>query len=117
MANVAQGITVTWNGVTLGEVVSISVDGIAADTVEVTPRTQTARVKAYSSADVDYGSVSCTVRGTAAMSSTNVRLTGSLSITGPGVAWSFSPAIMQSLGWSAAVGDMQAYSVTFKLGA
>lgn len=117
MANVAQGITVTWNGVTLGEVVSVSVDGLSADVVEVTDRTQASRVKAFSAADVDYGSVSCTVRGTAGMSSANVTLTGSLSISGPGVAWSFSKATMQSLGWSAAVGDMQTYTVTFKLGA
>lgn len=116
MANVSQGTTVTWAGVNLGEVVSLSVDGLQADSVEVTPRTQLSRVKAYSVADVDYGTVSVTCRGSAAMSSTNVGLTGTLSIGGPGVSFSFSKAIFEKLGWSAAVGDLQTYSVTFKLG-
>lgn len=117
MANVAQGFTVTWKGVTLGEVVSVNVDGLTADVVEVTDRTSSARVKAYSAADVDFGTVSCTVRGTAGMSSTNAGLTGSLSISGPGGAWSFSNAILQTLGWSASVGELQTYNVTFKVGA
>lgn len=117
MANVAQGITVTWNSVALGEAVSVNVDGLTADVVEVTDRNSTSRIKSYSAADVDYGTISCTVRGTAAMSSTNVGLTGSLSISGPGAGWSFSKAILQTLGWSAAVGELQTYSVTFKVGA
>lgn len=116
MANVSQGTTVTWGSVGLGELVSVSVDGIQADSVEVTPRTQLSRVKAYSVADVDYGSVSVTCRGTAAMSSTNVGLTATLSIAGPSVSFSFSRAIFERLGWSASVGELQVYSVTFKMG-
>ena len=117
MANVSQGTTVTWAGVPLGEVVSVSVDGLQADTVEVTPRTQLSRVKAYSVADVGYGTVSVTCRGTAAMTSANVGLTGSLSIAGPGLSFSFTKAIFERLGWAATVGDFQTYSVTFKVGA
>ena len=116
MANVSQGTTVTWAGVNLGEVVSVSVDGLQADSVEVTPRTQLSRVKAYSVADIDYGTVSVTCRGTAAMTSANVGLTGSLSIAGPGLSFSFARAIFDRLGWAATVGDLQSYSVTFKLG-
>jgi hypothetical protein len=116
VASVSQGVTVTWNSVTLGEVVSVSVDGIAADTLEVTGR-GLSRAKAFSSGDVDQGTVTCTVRGTAAMSSTNVGLTAALSIGGPGVSWSFSKAIFSSLGWSAAVGEFQTFSVSFKVGA
>lgn len=116
MASVSQGTTVTWDGVNLGEVVSVSVDGVQADSVEVTPRNETSRFKAYSVADVDYGSVSVTCRGEAAMSSTNVGLTGSLSISGPGLSFSFPKAIFERLGWAATVGDLQTYSVTFKMG-
>lgn len=116
MANVSQGTTVTWAGVSLGEVVSVSVDGVQADTVEVTSRTQASRFKAYSVADHDYGSVSVTCRGPAAMSSTNVGLTGSLSISGPNLSFSFTKAIFERLGWSATVGDLQTFSVTFKVG-
>lgn len=116
MANVSQGTTVTWSGVSLGELVTLSVDGIQADSVEVTPRTQLSRVKAYSVADVDYGSVSVTCRGTVAMASSNVGLTATLSIGGPGVSFGFSRAIYERLGWSASVGELQVYTVIFKLG-
>ena len=117
MANVSQGTTVTWNGVALGELVSVSVDGIASDSVEVTARTNASRIKAYSPADIDQGTVSCTLRGTAAMSSTNVGLTAALSIGGPSLSLSFTKAIFEKLGWSASVGELQVYSVSFKVGA
>jgi hypothetical protein len=117
VANVTQGTTVTWNGVSLGELVSVSVDGISSDAVEVTPRTQASRIKSFSPADVDLGSISCTLRGSAAMSSTNVGLTAALSITGTGISFSFSKAIFEKLGWSASVGELQLYSVSFKVGA
>lgn len=117
MADVAQGTTVTWSGIALGELVGVSVDGIKADLVQITPRTQTTRDKAFYSADVDYGTVSVTCRGTAAMTSANVGLTGQLLIGSPNVSWSFVRATMESLGWSATVGELQLYSVTFKIGA
>jgi len=115
VANASQGTTVTWGTVTLGEVVSISVDGVSSDTVEVTPRTSTSRFKYYRRADVDLGTVSVTLRGTAGMLATNVGLTAALSINGPGAAWLFNEAVFQSLGWQAGVGELQAYSVTFKI--
>jgi len=117
VANVSQGFAVAWHGVTLGEVVSVSVDGITAETVDVTPRSQAARFKKYSPADGDYGSVSLALRGTACMSYTNVGLTGSLSISGPGVSFSFGTAVFEKLGWSGSVGELQTFSVTFKIGA
>ena len=117
MANASQGVTVTWAGVTLAEVVSISVDGVSAETVDVTPRTSLDRFKVYSAADNDYGTINVTCRGTAAMTSTNVGLTGALSITAPGAGWSFAKAIFEKIGWAASVGELQSYSVTFKVGA
>lgn len=115
MGNVSQGTTVTWAGVELGEVLSVSVDGVQADTVEITPRTQSSRYKSYRVADVEVGTVSVTCRGTAAMSSSNVGLTGLLTIAGPSVSWSFSNAIFERIGWSATLGELQAYSISFKL--
>jgi len=115
VANVSQGTTATWGNVTLGEVVSISVDGVSADTVEVTPRTSTSRFKRYRRADVDLGTVSVTLRGAAGMSSTSVGLTASLSISGQGVSWSFNEAVFEKLGWQASVGELQTYNVTFKI--
>jgi hypothetical protein len=117
VASNSQGITVTWGGVTLGEVVNVSVDGLTADTVEVTPRSHTGRNKIYSVADTDVGTVSVTLRGAASMSTTNVGLTATLSISGPGVSWSFTGAIFETLGWSASVGELQQYRATFKVGA
>jgi len=101
----------------LGEVVNVAVDGITAGTVDVTPRTSTARQTIFSVTDIDYGTISVTVRGTAGMATTNVGLTGTLSITGPSVSWSFSGAIFEKLGWNASVGELQTYNVTFKVGA
>jgi hypothetical protein len=117
VANVSQGLAVTWGGVTLGEVVSVSVDGITAETVDVTPRSQAVRFKKYGRADGDYGTVTMTVRGTAAMQITNVGLTATLSISGPGVSWTFNGALFEKLAWSAGVGELQSHSVTFKIGA
>lgn len=115
MANASQGTTATWGTVTLGEVVSIAVDGVSSDTVEVTPRTSTSRFKYYRRADVDLGTVSVTLRGTAGMSATSVGLTAALSIGGLGVSWLFNEAVFQSLGWQASVGELQTYNVTFKI--
>jgi hypothetical protein len=118
VANVSQGFTVSWNGVTLGEDVSVSVDGMSADVVEVTPRSATRQSgKIYSAADVDYGSVTVGVRLANGMQITNVGLTGSLSINGPSASWSFGKTIFESLGWTAAVGELQQYQATFKIGA
>jgi hypothetical protein len=116
VANVSQGVTVTWGSVTIVEVVSVSVDGVSADSVEVTPRSSTGRGKSYSVADVDLGTVAVTARGATGMTTTNVGLTATLSISGPGLSFSFAKAIFQNLGWSAAVGDLQTYTATFKMG-
>lgn len=117
MASVSAGFTVTWNGTALGEITSVSVDGLQADSVEVTSRSQAARTKKFSVSDVDFGTVSVTCRGTSAMSTINVGLTGELAIAGPSLSLNFTRAILQSLGWNASVGELQAYNVTFKLGA
>ena len=117
MAANAQGLVVTWGGATLGELVSVSVDGLTADTVETTPRSSASRYKVFRPADVDQGTVSITLRSAVAMSATNVGLTAQLSITGTGVSWSFPGAIFERLGWSASVGELQQWSATFKVGA
>ena len=116
MANVSQGVTVTWGSVTITEVVSVSVDGVSCDSVEVTSRASTDRGKSYSVSDVDLGTASVTARGATGMTTTNVGLTATLSISGPGLSFSFDKAIFQSLGWTAAVGEMQTYTATFKIG-
>jgi len=115
VARVSQGITVTWAGVRLGEVISVGVDGVSADTVEVTPRDQALRVKAYSAADKDYGTISVTCRGNDSMQLELVGLTGTLSVIGPGVSWKADVAFFQNLGWSAQVGELQTYTATFKV--
>lgn len=117
MAKVSQGTTVQWNGVQFGEVLSISVEGISADVIEVTPRNSTDRRKVFSPTDVDNGTVTLTLRGAAGMQSSNVGLTAALSIGGPNCSWSFATAVFQTLGWQANVGELQSYSVTFKVGA
>ena len=116
MANVSQGVTVTWGSLTILDVISVSVDGVSSDSVEVTSRADTDRGKSYSAADIDLGTVSVTARNANGMTTTNVGLTQTLSITGPNLSFSFGKAIFQSLGWTAAVGEMQTYTATFKIG-
>lgn len=115
MAANGQGITATWGTAALGEVISISVDGIAADVVEVTPRGQaTKNAKVFSAADIDGGSVSMTLLGSAP-TSVSVGLTRALSISGPAISWSFASGLYQSLAWSVKVGERQEYSIKFKV--
>lgn len=117
MAKVSQGTTVTWNGVTFGEVVSVSVDGVQADTLEITPRNATDKIKWFYAGDRDNGTVSVTCRATANVQIAQVGSTAALAIGSPGVSWSFPYAIYQGIGWSASVGELQTFTVTFKLGA
>ena len=115
MANNSQGTSVVWSGVTLGEVVSVSVDGVSADTVEVTSRTYTGRDKRYRTADVSYGTVTVRCRGTTGMSLANVGVTGTLAVVGTGVSFTSTNAIFSSLAWSASVGELQEFTVVFTL--
>jgi hypothetical protein len=116
VAFVSQGTTITWGGIALGEVVSIGVNGVEVETVDVTPRQSLTGYRSFSPTDVDLGTIAVTARGTALMTIANVGLTSALSIGGPSASWSFPKAIFQSLGWQASVGEMQLYNVTFKLG-
>jgi hypothetical protein len=115
VAFVSQGATVTWRGTALSEVVSISVDGVSADVVEVTPRSYSGRDKRFRAADGDYGTVTVRCRGTAAMNTSNVTTTGAFSITAPGVSFSYGKSILQSLAWTASVGELQEWTAVFKL--
>jgi hypothetical protein len=115
VAFVSQGTTVTWRGTALSEVVSISVDGVSADVVEVTPKSYQGRDKRFKSADGDYGTITVRCRGTAAMNTSYVTTTGALSITAPGASFSSSRAILQSLAWNASVGELQEWTAVFKI--
>ena len=116
MANNSQGIAVVWSGLTLGELVSVSVDGVTADTVEMTDRSVATRDKRYRIADCDYGTVTVRCRGTTGMSTSNVGTSGTLAISrNSTVIFSSTYAIFASLAWSASVGELQEYTVTFKL--
>jgi hypothetical protein len=111
----SQGTTVTWRGTALSEVVSISVDGVSADVVEVTPKSYQGRDKRFRAADGDYGTVTVRCRGAAAMNTSYVTTTGALSITAPGASFSSSKSILQSLAWSASVGELQEWTAVFKI--
>jgi len=115
MPQQSQGTTVTWGGTQFTEVVNVSVDGVQTGTVEITPRTTT-RATRYSSTDIDYGSVTMTARGAAGMGMGNVGTTALLTISSPSVTWTFATAIYEKLNWQAATGELQTFSVTFKIG-
>ena len=116
MANVAQGTTVTWRSTALSEVVSISVDGVSADVVEITPKSYQGRDKRFRSADGDYGTVTVRCRGTTTFMNTSyVTTTGVFSITAPGASFSSGKSILQSLAWNASVGELQEWTAVFKI--
>lgn len=100
----------------LKEVVSVSVDGVQSDAVEVTPRTQVTRNKLFRPADFDYGTMTVTFRDAGNFSISRVGEKGTLTIDQGGNLFGFE-AILQSLAWSANVGELQQLTAVFKLGA
>jgi hypothetical protein len=115
MPQQSQGTTVTWGGTTFTEVVNVSVDGVQTGTVEIVPRTS-ARALRFSSTDIDYGSVTMTARSPTGMVTGNVGTTAALTISAPLSTWTFNTAIYERLNWQAATGELQTFSVTFKIG-
>lgn len=124
MAKSSQGISVAMDDagpagdVNIVELVSVSIDGIQCDTVEVTPRSHTGRNKSFSPSDTDYGTVSIVMRSQSYITEAAVGEPCYLTIADTNAAqtyWS-GPAIIQSLAWRASVGELQEYSVTLKLG-
>jgi len=100
------------------EIVSVSIDGIQCDTVEVTARSHTGRDKSFSSADTDYGTASIVMRSQNFITESAVGEPCSLTIADLNAAQTYwnGPAIIQSLAWRASVGELQEYSLTLKLG-
>lgn len=122
MATSSQGIGVTISGdfgdIDFEEVTSASIDGVQADTVEVTARTSTVGKKKFRPADTDDGTASFVMRSRSHITDSLVGQTCDLSVyrLGGESYWS-GVAIIQSLAWRASLGELQEYSVTFKLGA
>jgi hypothetical protein len=124
VAKSSQGISIALEGagsagdVDFAEIVSVSIDGIQSDTVEVTSRSHTGRNKSFSPADTDYGTVSIVMRSQNYITESVVGEPCSLTIndTGGGQTYWNGPAIIQSLAWRASVGELQEYSLTLKLG-
>jgi hypothetical protein len=124
VATSSQGIGVTISGdfgdIDFEEVTSASIDGVQADTVEVTPRTSTVRKKKFRPADTDDGTASFVMRSRSQITDSLVGQTCDLIVYKLGLGgeqyWN-GVAIIQSLAWRASVGELQEYSVAFKLGA
>lgn len=124
MAKSSQGIYIAIDDagpagdVDVTEIVSVSIDGIQCDTVEVTDRSHTGRNKSFSPADTDYGTVSIVMRSQNYITEAAVGEPCNLTIADVSAAQTYwnGPAIIQSLAWRASVGELQEYSVTLKLG-
>ena len=112
----AQETVLTWNGVALGEVVTIDYAFGTAEASGYVPLNGTSRKRKFVPGDVDPGSVSVVLRSPVAMSATNVGLTAALSINGPGITESWAWSMFNDPGWRGAVNALQEYRVTFKLG-
>lgn len=126
MGKSSQGVSVSLSLGPIGdvdcvEVVSVAIDGIQSDSVEITPRTSTTRKKRFRPGDTDDGTASIVMRVPNSMSDAFVGTTTVLEIydlygSSPQTYWN-GTAIIQSLAWRANVGELQEYAVTFKLGA
>lgn len=116
MATNSQNIIVQFAGDDLNQVISVSVDGVASDVVEVTPRSSATRDKVFRPADFDYGTVSVTFLDAGNFSITRVGETGSLLIDQGSTLFEFD-AVLKSFAWSANVGELQRFTAVFKLGA
>jgi hypothetical protein len=115
VATNSQGTIVQFDGDDLGEVLSVSIDGVQADSVEITPRSQATRDKIYRPADFDYGTMTVTCLDFGNFSLSNIGQSGDLLIDGS-VSFVFE-AILQSLAWTANVQELQRITFVFKLGA
>lgn len=114
----SQNISVVFDGNEIGGIVSLSVDGVSADYVEVTTRTDTSRCKRFRPADVDYGTVSITCRNpgmTQADVGAPTSYQASLQVSQGGGTLFSARATLQSFAWTATVGELQEYRIVFKI--
>lgn len=103
MATVCTGVSVTWGGVSLGEVTEIDV--IAGGSLPL------GRDSTFS---VDAGTISVKCLSTAAIGLSQYGLQGTLQITGGGLTLTHK-AICQTLTMTGRVNDVAKYGATFKL--
>jgi len=103
MATVCTGVSVTWNGASLGEVTEIDVN--AGGSMPL------GRDSTFS---VDAGTISLKCLSTAAIGLSQYGLQGTLAITGGGLTLTHR-AIFQTLTLSGRVNDVARYGATFKL--
>lgn len=118
MATNSQAINVQFAGDDLGELVSVSLDGVQSDTVEITPRSRTLRDKQFRPADFDYGTISVVTRAPDALDISSMGEVGPLTVIkgASTVLYDFTDAMLMSLAWRASVGELQEYSATFRIG-
>ena len=117
MATDSQGIVVSWGGSSLPvEIVSLSVDGVSHGFVDVTPRDYSLKARQHSPHDTDAGTVSMTMRSKGAFGGSTFGTSKSLSIARSGTTiLSAATAYLESLAWSASLGELQEYRATFRL--
>ena len=103
MATVCTGVSVTWGGVSLGEVTEIDVN--AGGSLPL------GRDSTFS---VDAGTITLKCLSTAALGLSQYGLQGTLAITGGGLTLTHK-AICQTLTMTGRVNDVAKYGATFKL--
>lgn len=118
MAKNSQGTQVFFNDASLGEIVSVSVDGYSVDAIEITPRSSLDYIKRYRPADTDGGTATVTFLSDTSLDFDAVKTVADFSISTPAsVIIAGQTALLQSLSWRASVGELQEYVAVFKLGA
>lgn len=121
MATHSQGVAVTLSGDGVGgdldftEILSFSVSGVQADTVEITPRSSTAYEKRHRSSDIDSGTVSISALSPNVYGGL-IGATASFGVTrGTQTIVTCDTAIIQSFAVSGSVGELLQYSIGLKL--
>lgn len=121
MATNSQGVTITLSGDGVGgdldfdEVLSFSVSGVQADTVEITPRSSTVYEKRHRRADIDSGTVSITALSKNVAGATIGALAQFSILRGAETLMACDTAIVQSFAVSGSVGELIQYSIRLKL--
>ena len=116
MAADSQGVTLSWAGSSQAEVVSVPIDGVSHGFVEVTSRTYAFKAKQHSPHDTDAGTVSVTMRTKGSLSGSTFGTSQALSIArGTATLLTAQTAYLESLAFSASVGELQEYRAVFRL--
>lgn len=116
MATDSQGVTLSWAGSSQAEVVSLSIDGVSNEFVEITSRTYAFKARQHRPHDTDAGTVSVTMRTRGNLTGSTFGSSQTLNIAqGTVTLLTAQTAYLENFAWSGSVGELQEYRAVFRL--